>query len=64
MNKLTRNPETDSQRERAGGQRWEGFGGGGSSKKEKGLMNMDNSVVIAGERGVAGGRREYKGDKW
>ena len=29
----------------------------GSSKKEKGLMGMYNSGVIAGERG-------YKGDKW
>ena len=26
-------------------------GAGGMSKKEKGLMDMDNSVVIAGERG-------------
>ena len=24
----------------------------GLSKKEKGLMDMDNSVVIAGERGL------------
>ena len=29
----------------------------GLSKKEKGLMDMDNSVVIAGGRG-------YKGTKW
>ena len=29
----------------------------GSSKKEKGLMDTDNSVVIAGGR-------EYKGTKW
>ena len=35
-----------------GGYRVEGL-----SKKEKGLMDMDNSVVI-----VEG--REYKGDKW
>ena len=28
------------------------LGGGGMSKKEKGLMDMDNSVVIAGERRV------------
>ena len=26
----------------------------GLSKKEKGLMDMDNSVVIAGGRGVKG----------
>ena len=26
----------------------------GLSKKEKGLMDMDNSVVIAGRRGVRG----------
>ena len=37
-------------------------GGGGQgveglSEKEKGLMDMDNSVVIAGGRG-------YKGTKW
>ena len=40
---------------------WELWGSGwemeGSSKKEKGLMDMDNSVVIAG------GRR-YKGTLW
>ena len=29
----------------------------GLSKKEKGFMDMDNSVVTAGGR-------EYKGDKW
>ena len=29
----------------------------GLSKKEKGLIGMDNSVVIAGGRG-------YKGTKW
>ena len=34
-----------------------GCGVEGLSKKEKGLMDMDNSVVIAG-----GGR--YKGTKW
>ena len=31
----------------------------GSSKKEKGLMDTDNSVVIAGREG--GGGRGYKG---
>ena len=31
--------------------RWGRLEGGGMSKKEKGLMDMDNSVVIAGERG-------------
>ena len=34
-----------------------GVGRGRLSKKEKGLMNMDNSAVIAGMRG-------YKGTKW
>ena len=34
-----------------------GEGVEGLSKKEKGLMDMDNSVVIAGGRG-------YKGTKW
>ena len=34
--------------------------------KEKGLMDMDNGVVIVGmgEAGVGGGRREHKGVKW
>ena len=32
-------------------------GGGGTEPKEKGLMGMDNSAVIAGER-------VYKGTKW
>ena len=36
---------------------WGGVGVKGLSKKEKGLMDMDNSVVIAGGRG-------YKGTKW
>ena len=36
----------------------------GSNKKEKGLMDMDNSVVIVRERGAGGGGRGYKGDKW
>ena len=35
----------------------EGQGGDGSSKNEKGLMDMDNSVVIAEPEGC-------KGDKW
>ena len=35
-----------------------GEGVEGMSKKEKGLMDMDNSVVIAG------GRRGYKGTTW
>ena len=34
------------------------------SKKEKELMDTDNSVVIAEARRVDGGGREYKGDKW
>ena len=33
------------------------LGGGGIEQKGKGLMDMDNSVVIAGGRG-------YKGTKW
>ena len=36
----------------------------GLSKKEKGLMDMDNSVVIVGAKVVGGGRRGYRGDKW
>ena len=32
-----------------GGQEW---GGAGIVKKEKGFMDMDNSAVIAGERGA------------
>ena len=34
------------------------------SKKEKGLMDTDSSVVIAVGRGMDGGRRGLKGDKW
>ena len=34
----------------------------GSSKKEKGLMDMDNSLVIMGRREVGGGGRGYKAD--
>ena len=37
--------------------RGRGVGGEGLGKKEKGRMDMDNSVVIAGARG-------YKGTKW
>ena len=36
---------------------WGRLGVEGLRKKEKGLMDMDNRVVIAGERG-------YKGTKW
>ena len=36
----------------------------GLSKKEKGLTDMDNSVVIGRGRRVGGGGRRYKGDKW
>ena len=32
-----------------------GVGGEGLSKKEKGLMDMGNSVVIAGGRALQGG---------
>ena len=35
----------------------------GSSKKEKGLMDMDFSVVIVGE-GDGGGGGGYKEDRW
>ena len=34
-----------------------------SSKKEKELMDTDNSVLIVGGRGVGGGRRGYRGEK-
>ena len=37
--------------------RGRGQGVEGLSKKEKGLVNMDNSVVIAGERGFKGTKR-------
>ena len=55
MNKqLTSKIETDSQRESRlttlGGEELGGVEG--LSKKEKGLMDMDDSVVIAGARGV------------
>ena len=36
---------------------WGGLGGGEIEQKGKGLMDMDNSVVIAGGRG-------RKGTKW
>ena len=50
---------TDSQIEsRMTGKEFGGLGVEGLNKKEKGLMDMDNSVVISG------GRREYKGTKW
>ena len=35
-----------------------------SSKKEKGLVDTDNSVVIARGEGEGGGGSGYKGDKW
>ena len=47
---------------RAGWQLWGwGLGVEGSSKKEKGLMTMDNSVVIVEGEGQGEG---YKGDGW
>ena len=58
--------ETDS--ERAGGQLWQGAEGGGveglskTGKKEKELMDTDNSVVIAGSDGLKWKR--VWGDKW
>ena len=36
----------------------------GLSNKEKELLNVVNTVVIAEGRGLGGGRRGYKGDKW
>ena len=41
-----------------------GLGVEGLSKKEKELTDRDNSVVIVWERGLGGGGRGYKGDKW
>ena len=48
-----------------------GVGIGGwrdGTKKKKGLMDADNSVVIAGTMGGGGsqegGKGGYKGDKW
>ena len=39
----------------------------GSIKKEKGLLNIDNGVVIAGGRGMRGingnGKKFYKSEK-
>ena len=32
----------------------------GLSKKEKGLMNMDNSVVVAGGKGVNGNEKKVQ----
>ena len=41
------------------------LGDGGIEKKEKGLVDMDNSVVIAGTgEDVGGGGRGHKGNKW
>ena len=34
---------------------------GGLSKKEKELIDKDNSVVFAGRREEGGGRRRYRG---
>ena len=54
-NEPTSKTDTDSERRmiaQGGGRR----GGGGSSRKVKGLMGMDNSVVIAGGREVEGGK--------
>ena len=49
---LTRKMGTDSQMESRMTTNVGGIGGEGWSKKEKGLMDMDNSAVIAGERGA------------
>lgn len=35
-----------------------------SEGSEKRLMDMDASVTTAGERGMGGGGRGYKGNKW
>lgn len=43
------------------------MGGGGilqKRKKEKELMDMENSVVVVGDRDVSGGGRGYRWDKW
>ena len=34
------------------------------AKKEKYLMDRNNSVMIAVRRGMGGGGRGHKGDKW
>ena len=47
---LTSKIETDSDREQMTAKDGERLGVEGLSKKEKGLMGMDNSVVIARER--------------
>ena len=39
---------------------WVSKGVEGLSKKEKGLMNMDNSLVIAGGEGYTGGKMVMK----
>ena len=39
------------------------YGVEGLSKKEKGLMDIDNSVVIMAEEGVGKGGRGYKRDE-
>ena len=53
--RLINKEQTDGSRRRVGVE--------GMSKKE-GLVDMDNSEVIVGERVVSGGARRYKGDKW
>ena len=41
-----------------GGKGWTDLRGGRIEQKGKGLMSMDNSVL------VAAGKRKYKGTKW
>ena len=55
---LTSKIETDSDREQMTAKDGERLGVEGLSKKEKGLMDTDNSVVSAS------GRRDYKRYKW
>ena len=49
---LTSKTERLTDREQAESSEGEWLGVEGSSKKEKGLMDMDNSVVITEDRGV------------
>ena len=37
--------------------------GWSKSEKKEQLMDMDNSVMVVGGRGIGGGVREYRGDK-
>ena len=59
MNKLIQQAkERQTYRWRSDDSYWQGWaggsrlGGGGIEQKEKGVMDMDNSVVIAGGRGL------------